>query len=205
LSPLLVLACRGPWADGVAAGAALFGAVQDWLFEHVLGAGLGAAADAPSLFGLARALLDDPALQQPLRDATAQLAGASTQASLRIAAIAALYFVGFEAGPWSATPGKRLLGLRVADLAGRPAGPARALARFLGGGLSWLTLNLGHALAGFRRDHRALHDLLAGTQVLGRGPTPRWARGLLAGVLAAAVLVPLALVLRVVAALAGGL
>ncbi|MND00767.1 hypothetical protein D3C83_194950 [compost metagenome] len=37
-------------------------------------------------------------------------------------------------------------------------------------------LNLGHALAGWRHDRRALHDLIAGTQVLADGPMPRWAR-----------------------------
>ena len=72
------------------------------------------------------------------------------------------------------------------------------------GASSWLTLNLGHALAGFRRDHRALHDLVAGTQVLGRGPMPRWARGLLVGVGVLAVVLPLALALRLLAALAAG-
>ena len=45
---------------------------------------------------------------------------------------------------------------------------------------SWLTLNLGHAMAAWRRDKRALHDLLAGTTVLNRDPEhpemPVWAK-----------------------------
>jgi uncharacterized RDD family membrane protein YckC len=45
---------------------------------------------------------------------------------------------------------------------------ARAAARFFAGSLSWLSLNLGHAMALFRRDGRALHDLIAGTAVIDR-------------------------------------
>ena len=48
--------------------------------------------------------------------------------------------------------------------------------RFFAGGLSWLALNLGHAMVGWRRDRRALHDLIAGTQVWAAGEMPRAAR-----------------------------
>jgi hypothetical protein len=51
--------------------------------------------------------------------------------------------------------------------------------RHAAGALSWLLLNLGHAIAGWRADHRALHDLLAGAQLRARGPLPRWARAFL--------------------------
>jgi hypothetical protein len=37
-------------------------------------------------------------------------------------------------------------------------------------------LNLGHAIAGWRADRRALHDLIAGTRVLAQAPMPAWAR-----------------------------
>ncbi len=40
-----------------------------------------------------------------------------------------LYFAGFHAGRWAATPGKRWLGLRVADSADRPIGFWRAFGR----------------------------------------------------------------------------
>ena len=129
-----------------------------------------------------------------LRPLIGDLQSALLVATLRAAALALPWFVGFEASAWAATPGKRLLGLRVADRAGRRVSHARALARFAAGGLSWLTLNLGHALAGWRRDHRALHDLVAGTQVRGLGPTPRWARAFVFSIAVLALFSPLLLV-----------
>ena len=57
-----------------------------------------------------------------------------------------------------------------------------ALLRFLAAGLSWLTLNIGHALVAFK-PHLALHDHASGTRVLAahdRPPMPAWARAWLA-------------------------
>ncbi|MBB6600488.1 RDD family protein [Luteimonas sp. MC1825] len=73
--------------------------------------------------------------------------------------------VGFERTPWQATPGKRALGLRVVDAAGQPPGIMSLLVRFLAGGLSWLTLNLGHLLAALPPRHAALHDRISRTRV----------------------------------------
>lgn len=65
-----------------------------------------------------------------------------------------------------ASPGKRLLGLRVCDLDGRPGvGGRRALLRFAGYLLSVLTFGVGFLLAGLTAGRRALHDRLAGTYV----------------------------------------
>jgi len=204
LAPLLVPLLRAPMRDGSAALTQLLAGIQDWTLQHVL-AGTNLLGESLSLTELARQLLADPAMHALLLDANGRLGAASLQGALRVAAVAALYFAGFESSAWAATPGKRLLGLRVADLAAQRVGFGRALARFFAGSLSWLTLNLGHALAGFRRDHRALHDLVAGTQVLGTGPTPRWARLVLGAALLASVLLPLALVARMLAALTPGL
>ncbi len=92
---------------------------------------------------------------------------------------AAIYWVGCERSPWQATPGKRALGLVVTDIEQRPLGLGRALARHVAGIASWLTLNLGHALAAIPPQKRALHDHLAGTRVLqveGESYLPAWAR-----------------------------
>ena len=95
-------------------------------------------------------------------------------------ALSALWFVGFEASRWQATPGKRLAGLRVTDVAGHRPAPWRVALRFVAGVPSWLMLHLGHAMAGWTKERRALHDLVAGTRVLlapGAGEVmPRWAR-----------------------------
>lgn len=130
--------------------------------------------------GLALSWTADPAL----RASVEALAGALNHVFLIVASVlsglAAVYFIASESSRWQASPGKRLLGLRVTDLAGQRLGPGRTALRFLSGTLSWLTLNLGHALAAWTPDKRALHDYLAGARVerLSNAPAamPRWAR-----------------------------
>lgn len=92
------------------------------------------------------------------------------------ALLAGVWTVAFEASPWQATPGKRALGLRVASTSGQPLTPGQALKRFLAAGLSWLSLNLGHAMAAFA-PYLALHDRISQTRVLATAPAlPGWAR-----------------------------
>jgi uncharacterized RDD family membrane protein YckC len=75
----------------------------------------------------------------------------------------AYFVVGW--GLLGATPGKWLLGLRVVDHRRRyPVGASRALLRLAAYSVSSATLGIGHLLILFRRDHRALHDILAGTR-----------------------------------------
>lgn len=154
-------------ADAWAAIVELHGALQDWLVDKLL-----SGTALPSPMDLMHSVLADPALRELVNSATARLTLGLLQASGLCLGAAALYFIGFEASRWQATPGKRLLGLRVRDTEGKPLGLGQSAARFLAGSVSWLSLNLGHALAGWRRDGRALHDLIAGTRVdrdAGRG------------------------------------
>ncbi|KFN43839.1 RDD family protein [Arenimonas oryziterrae] len=99
--------------------------------------------------------------------------------TLVYALIAGVYFVGMESSAWRASLGKRLLGLVVLDGQGQALTPWRAAARFFAAALSWLTLNLGHALAAWTPSKRALHDFVAGTRVEHANPTqttmPAWA------------------------------
>ena len=79
----------------------------------------------------------------------------------------------YVVGGWARTgrtPGKALLRLSVV-----PASPGRtapgiglgpAFGRFLAWNLSGAILGVGHLVALFRKDRRALHDLLAGTRVV---------------------------------------
>lgn len=86
------------------------------------------------------------------------------------------WFGGFEASRARASPGKRLLGLRVTGADGDRLGLGQALARQLAGSLSWATLNLGHLMALAGPEHRALHDRLARTRVVAaRRGLPAWA------------------------------
>jgi uncharacterized RDD family membrane protein YckC len=79
-----------------------------------------------------------------------------------------LYFALFESSSWQATPGKRVLGLLVTDMEGRPISFARATGRYFGKILSGAILMIGYIMAGFTTKKQALHDILAGCLVLRR-------------------------------------
>lgn len=132
---------------------------------------------------LARALADPPLRAHALQLHTAllQMAG---WLLLAYAVLALLYFPWQETSAWRATPGKRALRLQVCTDAGAALGYRQALGRHLAATLSWLSLNLGHALAALRPDRCALHDLLSHSRVvLAAGASPQlpgWARAWLA-------------------------
>ena len=79
-----------------------------------------------------------------------------------------LYYAFFEASSWQATPGKRILGLYVTDLHGRPITFARATIRHFAKIISGLTFLVGYFLAGFTEKKQALHDMLASCLVFRR-------------------------------------
>jgi len=65
------------------------------------------------------------------------------------------------------TIGKRICGLRIVDHKGRrPIGLSRAFLRLAAYSISSVTFGMGHILIVLRPDHRALHDILAGTWVV---------------------------------------
>lgn len=174
LSPLLLLLVLPPISQALSAGSVWLAGVQDWMLDRIL-----RGQDSTSPIELMRALMADPVQHQAAVQQVARITAALTKALAMTALFAGLYFIGFEAGPWRATPGKRWLRLQVQDQAGQAPGLARAALRFFAGGLSWITLNLGHAMVAFRQDGRALHDLLAGTRVEALAPMPPWARAFL--------------------------
>jgi uncharacterized RDD family membrane protein YckC len=124
--------------------------------------------------------LADPALRAATQSLQHTLFALAWPPLLGFAALGALYHLAFEAAPRQATPGQRALGLRVVDDECARIGHGRALLRHLAGALSWLTLNIGHALVLLRPDRRALHDLVAGTRMVQScadgTPLPTWAR-----------------------------
>jgi uncharacterized RDD family membrane protein YckC len=79
-----------------------------------------------------------------------------------------LYYAIFEASPWQATPGKRVLRLYVTDLNGRPITFARATIRHFAKMISSLTFMGGYIIAGFTEKKQALHDIIASCLVLRR-------------------------------------
>jgi uncharacterized RDD family membrane protein YckC len=73
-----------------------------------------------------------------------------------------LYFAGMA----GQTLGMRLCGLRLISGRGEPPGAGRGLLRFAALAVSVLPAGLGWLWALFDREHRALHDHLAGTYVI---------------------------------------
>jgi len=94
-------------------------------------------------------------------------------------AVFAFYYIVHGWARRGGTPGLRLCGLRLVNWRQRlPIGYPRAFLRLVALFVTFLTLGLGYLLVPFRRDRKALHDLLAGTLVthratpLGRAAPP---------------------------------
>lgn len=175
LAPIMLVLLTPTLSHALAEMRALVTLLQDWMLARMLAT----PTALPSLPSLLQAVLLDPSLFASAERAIARISLSLAKAALLGAGAAGIYFICFEASQWQATPGKRLLGITVVDNQGERLGWRRASLRFLAGSLSWMSFNLGHALAAWSPDGRALHDMLAGTLVLARTALPRWARWLL--------------------------
>lgn len=102
-------------------------------------------------------------LAPPVAEWTAE---SGLQVQLASTMLAVLYFAGFHASPWQATPGKRMLGLKVIHRDGSRLTITRALARSLAKLLSYPFFCLGFAMAGWTAEKRALHDMIVSTRVI---------------------------------------
>lgn len=152
---------------------------------------------------LAAGMLADPNVHAAADAVQDALLGMCVPPLLAYALLGLLYHVVGEAGRWQGSPGKHALGLSVTRVDGTRANPTQLVLRHLAGGLSWLTLNLGHAMA-LVPPHRALHDLLSGTTVSGPPKAirlPAWAQTWLAAQVLATVVVTAWALLRYLALL----
>lgn len=202
--PALVLA-----APGVDRRLARLDAAAGRLAERLAQLMIEGLASGASPLAMARAWVRAPALHAAMGDLQASLWALAWPPLAAFAVLWLAWSVGFESSRWQATPGKRVLGLRVVDAAGHRPAPLRILWRHLCGALSWLTLNLGHAMAALPPAHRSLHDLASATRVERAGadvPLPPWARAWIAlqvgGLLAAQAWAVVALQARMLAAFA---
>lgn len=91
--------------------------------------------------------------------------GTGAVASVVLLAWAALY-VATGTAVAGRTVGKAVVGLKVVSRDGRPVRPVAAVVRVLAFPLSTSVFALGLLLVVLRRDHRALHDLIARTAVV---------------------------------------
>lgn len=187
LSPLVALLATSTVAHAWAEGRT---AVQSMAAEmpRVLEAVLGNALPTTEV---ARQVLADPVLAGAAARLQSAIGTVVFTPLLVYALLALPWAVLFEQSAWQATPGKRALGLTVTDASGRRLKAGHALLRHLAAGLSWLTLNIGHALALVPPAHLALHDRVSDTRVVRPSTSPRlapWAKAWLLAQLAAMVL-----------------
>ncbi len=80
-----------------------------------------------------------------------------------------LYFAGMESSERQGTIGKSVMSLRVADLDGKRISFGHATGRFFAKIVSgMIPFLIGYLMAAFTEKKQALHDLIAGTLVLGK-------------------------------------
>jgi len=78
-----------------------------------------------------------------------------------------LYHALAESSSWQATPGKKLLNLKVTDLTGQPISFGRASGRFFAKIITgMIPFGIGYIIAGFTEKRQALHDMIASCLVL---------------------------------------
>ncbi len=94
----------------------------------------------------------------------AAAAGGTTGAVLQFA-FGIVYVIGFWIAQ-GATPGKMALGIQITTVDGEPIGLGRAILRYIGYFVSWITKGLGFLIIAFNPEKRALHDYIAGTVVV---------------------------------------
>jgi len=76
------------------------------------------------------------------------------------------YFVVLTAGSHQGTYGKRSMGIYVRKRDGGRVWIGHSLVRFVGYIISWIPLGLGYLMAAFNKRKLALHDIIAGTEVV---------------------------------------
>jgi uncharacterized RDD family membrane protein YckC len=83
-----------------------------------------------------------------------------------------MYFAAFESSDFQASLGKKAMGLKVTDLAGRRISFGRATIRYFSKSLSTFVFLAGWIMAAFTPQKQALHDILASCLVVYREPLP---------------------------------
>ncbi len=176
LLPLLFLLASSRVHHALANASAAISAVQQALPRLMEGM----LANPRPTMQMVQAWLADPVMA----DAVGRLQGAVGDMLLTplvlYALLALVWSVGFESSRWQATPGKRALGLLVISADGKPITTGHALQRFLASSLSWLSLNVGHAMAAMPPKYLALHDRISDTRIVrvrSDANLPAWAWG----------------------------
>lgn len=176
LLPLLFLLASSRVAHAMASAGAAITSLQQTLPRLMEGM----LANPQPTIEMAQAWLADPTLADAVGRLQAALGDMLLTPLLLYALLALVWSVGFESSAWQATPGKRALDLVVASADAKKLTSGHALQRFLASSLSWLSLNIGHAMAAVPPTHLALHDRISDTRILRErsdAGLPAWAWG----------------------------
>lgn len=76
------------------------------------------------------------------------------------------YYAGLLATPWQATPGKKLVGIKVTDREGNRISFLRAVWRLIAMSFSGMIIYIGYIMIGFTSKKQGLHDFIASTIVV---------------------------------------
>jgi uncharacterized RDD family membrane protein YckC len=134
-----------------------------WIPNLLLGALLGERAAQAALQQAQLQAGNDPQLMLQAMQAYLHAAAPAILAQM---VLSWLYFALCESSAWQATVGKRALGLRVTDLAGRRIGFGKASGRYFAKLLSAFILGIGFLMVAWTRRKQGLNDFLADTLVL---------------------------------------
>jgi uncharacterized RDD family membrane protein YckC len=89
-----------------------------------------------------------------------------TLASAATTLLYVVYFVALTAGKHQGTYGKRSMGIYVRKRDSDGVWIGSSCVRFVGYIISWIPLGLGFLMVAFHKQKLALHDLIAGTEVV---------------------------------------
>lgn len=174
LLPLLFLLANSRMRHAVSDASAAIDSVRGALPRLIEGA---LANPQPSM-QTAQAWLADPVLAHAIGRLQDAVGDILLTPLLLYALMALVWSVGFESSRWQATPGKHALDLVVESADGKKLTTGHALQRFLASSLSWLSLNIGHAMAALPPKHLTLHDRISGTRIVpghANASLPAWA------------------------------
>ena len=157
-SPGRPVAARGAEKLGAEKFASFWIRLGAYIIDYVLTLGLvGLAAVIFAIFAVT--ILG----QEPTE---AWLDSHSTALNIVGTVIALSYYAYFSAGPWQATPGKRICGIYVIRTNGKRVDAAFAVFRDFAYIASSLPLFLGFVMVFWTDEHKALHDMICGTRVV---------------------------------------
>jgi uncharacterized RDD family membrane protein YckC/Tfp pilus assembly major pilin PilA len=101
-----------------------------------------------------------------------------------------IYSAAFESSKLQATVGKLAVGIKVTDMEGQRISFGRATGRYFAQIISAMIFGVGYVMTAFTERRQALHDIIAGTLLVGRdrsqeevadaGPAPRMSGGMIA-------------------------